>query len=566
MLLELIKAAPPAERARLLAAALLPGFADAAIIAIIQAGIHAGPAQSESLFLAFCLALVGQVVAVRLGARSFAGLVESGLCQARIRIAEKIRRAELAQVEKIGAGEIYTRLTQATNAISSNLWSVCVMAQSAVILVCISLYIAYLSLWAILPILLFYGGGGTLFLIRRRQVRQTMRESAADQVELFSYLSELLQGGKEVRLNRRRGDALIEELRRTADLLGEAPRRINRILQQNFLTARLALFALMASVVFVLPLLLGASASTEFLSALLSSAIFMFAPLSAFLRSVPEYERASLATESLQALEARLDHAGSATTDAIEAPAPTAHDAPGPNQGPQHIVLSDLSFAYQDPAGGAGFAIGPVSLEIHRGEIIFFVGGNGSGKTTLLKTLAGLYIPSSGSISVDGVPLTNDNRQAFRENFAAIFTDFHLFKKLYGLTQSSPQQVAQLLQQLQIAHKTAYGDNGFTRTNLSTGQRKRIAMVVALLEDRPLYIFDEWAADQDPEFRHYYYEQLLPDLKRRGKTVLAISHDDRYFHCADRVVTLDYGTVRSIDTFPQPGGANPIVARPESPP
>ena len=560
MLLEMAKAAPPAERIRLLAAALLPGFADAALIAIIQAGIHVGPANSELLFLAFCVALLGQVAAVRLCARSFAGLVESALCQTRIRIAEKIRRAELSHVEKIGAGEIYTRLTQATNTISINLWSVCIMAQSAVIVFCISLYIAYLSLWAVLPILVFYGGGGALFLIRRRQVRQTMRESTADQVELFSYLSELLQGAKEVHLNSRRGDALLDDLRRTADALGEAPRRINHILQQNFLTARLALFALMASVVFVLPFLLGESASTEFLSALLSSAIFMFAPLAAFLRAVPEYERASLAAESLQALEARLEPAAPATalSPGMQTPQPPAQLC-----APERIVLSDLSFAYKDPAGGTGFAIGPVSLEILRGEIIFFVGGNGSGKTTLLKTLAGLYVPSSGSISVDGVPLSDLNRQAFRENIAAIFTDFHLFKKLYGLAHSSPLQVSALLQQLQIAHKTAYGDNGFSRTDLSTGQRKRIAMVVALLEDRPLYIFDEWAADQDPEFRHYYYEHLLPDLKRRGKTVLAISHDDRYFHCADRVVTLDYGTVRSIQKFSPPGGTNPAVAGPE---
>ena len=99
-----------------------------------------------------------------------------------------------------------------------------------------------------------------------------------------------------------------------------------------------------------------------------------------------------------------------------------------------------------------------------------------------------------------------------------------------------------------------------SRTTSLCGQRKRIAMVVALLEDRPLYIFDEWAADQDPEFRHYYYEQLSPRPQAPRKNRLAISHDDRYFHCADRVVTLDYGTVRSIDTFPPPAPHLPAIS------
>ncbi len=128
---------------------------------------------------------------------------------------------------------------------------------------------------------------------------------------------------------------------------------------------------------------------------------------------------------------------------------------------------------------------------------------------------------------------------------AAVFGDFHLFKKMYGLPNVDAQQVQRLLQQMQIAHKTSFTDGVLSNVDLSTGQRKRLAMVVALLEDRPIYVFDEWAADQDPEFRHYYYEVLLPELKQRGKTVIAISHDDRYFRCADHVITMDYGQIRS---------------------
>jgi len=56
-----------------------------------------------------------------------------------------------------------------------------------------------------------------------------------------------------------------------------------------------------------------------------------------------------------------------------------------------------------------------------------------------------------------------------------------------------------------------------------------------------VYLFDEWAADQDPVFKKVFYTQLLPELKARGKAVLVISHDERYFGAADRVIRLDYG-------------------------
>ena len=89
----------------------------------------------------------------------------------------------------------------------------------------------------------------------------------------------------------------------------------------------------------------------------------------------------------------------------------------------------------------------------------------------------------------------------------------------------------------------SYADGRFSTLDLSTGQRKRLAMVAALLDDKPIYIFDEWAADQDPGFRRYFYEGLLGELKARGKTVLAVTHDDRYFGVADRVVKRGEGGV-----------------------
>jgi putative ATP-binding cassette transporter len=104
-----------------------------------------------------------------------------------------------------------------------------------------------------------------------------------------------------------------------------------------------------------------------------------------------------------------------------------------------------------------------------------------------------------------------------------------------------PKRVRQLLQEVGLDHKVTYQEGRFSTVALSTGQRKRLAMVVALIEDRPIYVLDELSADQDPEFRRRYYEEFLPDLRARGKTLIVVSHDDRYFHLADRVIAMEDG-------------------------
>jgi putative ATP-binding cassette transporter len=526
MLIDILSQEARGTKLKLALVVVLPGIADAALIAVLQDGVRAAGEAGPGLFLSFCLLCVVQMICLRQSVKVCATVTEAMLYKMRSRIADKLRHAEAQGLQKIGDAEVYGRLIQATTTISNSIWIIVDMAQSAVLIVCI------------LPglTLIFYGGGGIVFYLRRRKVRALMIEAQATQLGLFSFLTALLDGGKEVRLRARRGDELMEDLEIMATSLKVAPFQINRILQSNFIIARMLLFWLLATLVFVVPQLIPTAPGL--LSALIASAIFLFEPLSSMLRGLPEYERADLAAVRIKALEDRLDQAALVVREGT-------HD---PFAGRFRVIeAADLCFSYTDPRGGEGFSLGPISLSLHAGEIVFFVGGNGSGKTTLLKLLTGLYPPTSGTLRVDQQPVEAANLQAYRELVAAVFTDFHLFKKLYGLSDRTADQISRLLEDLQIAGKTAHGTEGFTNVELSTGQRKRLAMVVALLEDRPLYVFDEWAADQDPEYRRYYYEELLPELKRRGKTVLAISHDDRYFHCADRVVFMEHGAIRAID-------------------
>src|SRR5438477_8069666 len=212
----------------------------------------------------------------------------------------------------------------------------------------------------------------------------------------------------------------------------------------------------------------------------------------------------------------------------------------------ERLELVGITHSYHQEKEDSYFVLGPISLSFRPGELVFLAGGNGSGKSTLAKLVTGLYPPESGEIRLDGKLIHDANRDDFRQLFSAVFSDFYLFESLLGLDGANLDAHAQdYLVQLHFNHKVKVRDGVLSTTALSQGQRKRLALLTAYLEDRPFYLFDEWASDQDPLFKDLFYTQLLPELKARGKTVLVITHDEKYFAAADRIIKLDYGKLAS---------------------
>ena len=208
--------------------------------------------------------------------------------------------------------------------------------------------------------------------------------------------------------------------------------------------------------------------------------------------------------------------------------------------------MRKIMFRYVDRFSETSFRIGPIDFNLYPGELVFITGGNGSGKSTFLRVLSGLYPPDSGTVTLDGKRIIDNSRDEYRALMSAIFFDYHLFRRLYGVPEPEPGEVDRLLSQFRLSEKTGLVDGEFRTLDLSGGQRRRLALIVSLLEKRPILLLDEWTAEQDPEFRRKFYDELLPDLMQAGATVVVITHDDRYLdelNLPARRIRMDEGRI-----------------------
>jgi putative ATP-binding cassette transporter len=205
----------------------------------------------------------------------------------------------------------------------------------------------------------------------------------------------------------------------------------------------------------------------------------------------------------------------------------------------ESITISKLEFSYGDVE--KSFSIGPVNLTIEKGEAIFIYGGNGSGKTTLIHSLLGICTPSAGQIRLNNEPVGPSNYRDYKAIFSVVFNDFYLFEELYGIDNLDIQKLNFYLRLFELEEKVEFEGRSFSTTTLSMGQRKRLALITCLLEEKPVLVLDEWAADQDPYFRKKFYKEIIPLLKKDGFTIIAITHDDKYYPYADRLYKMDDG-------------------------
>lgn len=519
------------------------GIANALNLAVINAAVDSlksgGP--SWRLFVFFALSVGLFVYSLRYILYESTRITEAAICSVRLRLADKIRRSDLLTLESIGEADIHSRISRDTTAIAQAARPLFAAAQGMVMIVCTMGYIALVSPVAMVLCVILIAAGAGKYFKDRAAYDQGLQEASHQEDELFGSLDGLLKGFKELRINKLKSDDVFAEFQSTATQVREVRSHVMVLFSNNIIFVEMFFLLLLGAVAFVLPVI--ATSFSGSATKIVAAILFFFGPLTNVVVMIPLLSQVNVTVENLQRLEARLDEALAQSA---------GHEAsPLVDMSSFHAIrFEGVSFTYRDPDGNATFQAGPIDGEVRRGEILFLIGGNGSGKTTFLKLFTALYPPAEGVIRVDDAEIGPSNVQSYRNLFSAIFSDFHLFDKLHGLSDAAPERVNALLQLMELSHKTEFAGGRFTNTHLSTGQRKRLALVVSYLEEKPVYIFDEVAADQDPHFRRYFYETLLPQLKSAGKTVVVVTHDDRYFHVADRVLQMDYGKLGDV---PQSG-------------
>jgi putative ATP-binding cassette transporter len=512
-----------------MAMATVAGLASALILPIINTAAQMASHKEASFRLLVLFVIMVAIYSVGqryFMSRSIAG-VEQMLDRLRVRLADKIRHCDLQPLEQIGRTVIYSSITKETTTISQAALVLVVNMQFAVLTFFTAIYVLFLS-----PIAFFLTAGSTFLIVlayraRLKKINVQLYESMKKENELFDALTNLLEGFKEVRLNRKRSDDLFHDLEEISHSVADVKSTSMAQISATFVVSQIFFYILLGLIVFVVPRL--TSTYTDQVVQITTAVLFLIGPITSMVSSAQNVAAANVAAATIGGIEDILDKSISQSGERTEL-----------RRSFREIEFDNVVFHYADKSGG-GFTVGPLNFEVRAGEVIFIAGGNGSGKSTFLKLVTGLYYPSQGAIRLDGEALTPATYDAYRSLFATVFTDYHLFRRLYGLHDIPQAKVEATLQLIELADKTAVRDSAFETLDLSAGQRKRLALMVSLLEDRPIAIFDEVAADQDPAFRRKFYKEVLPLLKKGGKTVIAVTHDDRYFDEGDRLLKMDEG-------------------------
>ena len=522
---------------KLLLVSSIGGISSAAILAAINAGAQAADEGKKASLWALALFVISLYLFIKTQiyvTTTITGEIEAVIHRFRVRLMNEIRHSELLAVDRIGRSRIISAITGDTATLTQASNTLCYSVQAPILITFVGIYVAYLSFSALVLSVIIVAISGTIFHFKGRRLTE-QRAAAMDQERrLFDRLADFLDGFKEVRLHAKRSSDLFDDAVEVSRTAANIKIRTQAETFKLIASAQAYMYLLLAAVVFVVPTIsdpLSNGSITKTTTALL----FVIGACFGLVQSIPVLLNANSAADRLAKLEA--DFRAMASTETVPAKAPKRFDK---------IEMRDVVFRYSDDSSDTTFKTGPLDFTLRSGELVFVTGGNGSGKSTFLMLLAGLYPPDSGEITLDGARVDDRTRDEYRALISGIFFDYHLFRRLYGILDPDPAEVERLLRQFRLENKTSVLNDEFRTLDLSGGQRRRLALVVSLLEKRPIMLLDEWTAEQDPEFRRKFYEELLPAVMQTGVTVVVITHDDRYLdelNLPARRIRMDEGRI-----------------------
>lgn len=439
-------------------------------------------------------------------------------------LAKKLQNSSLKQFENLGTERIYGIIEDMrffiflpgiiTNTLNSLL----------MILLCIG-YLFMVSFKSTLIIIVLIAIIAYVYFLVSKKLSNKLNVLRNKNDFYNKYINDITQGFKELKISESRKNNLHNNV-----LINRTEAKdLDKFLANNFnainVLSQYGLYVVFGVILFLLPIF-GFIQTKEMVS-FITVLLFMSGPINRLITMQNMYSRTRISVKRVKSFFKEIK------TNLREVEDETC----------QPIQFEKLQFIDCKFEHNASFGLGPINLSINRGETIFIIGGNGSGKSTFINLLTGLYEPSSGKILLNNKP-NQFNSPSYQNLLSVIFTDNYIFSQNYDdYTLKNNKEYSDLLKLMELDEVILDDEELSARRKLSKGQSKRMSMIFSILEKTPILILDEWAADQDPFFRKYFYEKLVPMLKEKGKTIIAVTHDDAYFQYADRILKFEYGKI-----------------------
>jgi len=473
------------------------------------------------------------------------GLGHRMVYQLRLQLVRRILNTSLERQEQLGGPALYNVLTRDVTMVANATKQLPISLYNGLLLLAGISYLAWLSplLFLCTLVLVALGVWGDFKLVGRTKIMMT--DVRRFDERLFKQYEAVIEGRNELGLSQPRRQHLFNKrFEPAAKGAMDTAVKADLLWAINLNWTTVLVFGLIGLAFFLG--MTQASITQDVVVGYVLTTMFLRTPIAMILEAIPSVIRGTVALKAIDKLKlADVAH----TESGSEKPVAEAKF--------ESLTLVNACYQYPNQGEEAGFTLGPANLQLNRGELIFLVGGNGSGKSTLAKLLTGLYLPTDGVVKLNAEAVTSENVVHYRSCFSTIFPNFFLFDDVLDGSYKADSdahdndyfkgRVDYYLKRLAIDHKVSIDEGKLSTTSLSQGQRKRLALLLMYMEDRQVLLLDEWAADQDPVFRDVFYREILPELKAAGKTIIAISHDDRYFDAADKVYRLDRGCISAFD-------------------
>lgn len=540
-LLKFIRVSDATSHRAILFYALISALSSTIVLVVINRAVQ-GIAETGEDFVDLRWMLVfvlGVLSYMFFDARLFAAMgaaIENAIHRQRMQLVTKLSNCDFKRIESFGQAQVFENITQNCQLISSHSQYIALSVRSTILIITILIYMFFISWVAGCFIVAVLFAGAFFYHRMGKELSSRQGQLSSNEAQLFETLEDLFDGFKEQRLNSTYSQNLNNTYLAVSAARQDAANDVHAQSWRQFVFGETSFNLMLGVVIFIVP---GYSSGLdEDLVKLSAAVLFLSAPVFSLMQSVTVLRAADAASGRMMELEQTLQSLAQ-----VGIPEPV-HAL---DQNFEEFGLRNVSFSFDSSQTYDGFSVGPFNLTFKRGDLVFVTGGNGSGKSTFIKLLTGLYQPTSGTRFVGRTEINVGLLQGYRELMVAVFADFHLFSKVYDQPSTGKFQAEQLMQWFEMDKVSSIENQHFVSRDLSTGQRKRLALIAALLDDKPILILDEWAADQDPHFRAKFYTEILPELKRRGLTIIAVTHDESYMHLADRRLHMEEGRLTELN-------------------